>query len=228
MIRKILALFDIDGTLVRGFKGHNKAFSEGFKKVYGVDATVHATNTQGMTEQQVIIEVLKNKGLSEKEIMSKIEECMRVMIDYFKKIIATDEIILLDGVQELLRQLMNNDILMGLVTGNLKPIGKAKLGKVNVDHYFKIGGFGNDDIDRANLVRLAIKRAKKYYGFQFNNNVFLFGDAPQDMKAGKEVGVKTIGVATGVYSKQRLKNVGADFVLKNLKNTEKILKIIRG
>ena len=228
MIRKILALFDIDGTLVYGFKGHGQAFSEGLKRVYGVDATVDTIGAQGMTEHQVIIEVLKQHGLNEEEIGSKIEECMRVMIDYFKKIIATDEIILLDGVQELLRQLMNNDILMGLVTGNLKPIGKCKLRKVNIDYYFKVGGFGNDDLDRANLVRLAIERAKKYYGFQFNNNVFLFGDAPQDMKAGKEVGVKTIGVATGVYSKQRLNDAGADFVLGNLKNTEKILKIIRG
>jgi len=228
MIRDKLALFDVDGTLVRGFQGHNKAFSEGFKKVYGVDATVDTIGVQGMTEQQVIIEVLKQHGFNEEEIMSKIEECMRVMIDYFKAIIATDEIILLDGVQELLRQLSDHDILMGLVTGNLKPIARGKLEKVKIYHYFRVGGFGNDDLDRANLARLAIEIAKEYYGFQFNNNVFLFGDAPQDMKAGKEVGVKTIGVTTGVCSKKRLKNAGADVVLKNLKDTKRILKIIRG
>jgi len=228
MISDELALFDIDGTLVKGFKAHNEAFSEAFRKVYQVDATVDTIAVQGMTEQQVIIEVLKQHGLNEKEIKSKIEECMRVMIDYFKKIIATDEIILLDGVQELLRQLWDHDILIGLVTGNLKPIGKGKLEKVNIDYYFKIGGFGNDDLDRANLLRLAIERAKKYFGFEFNNNVSLFGDAPQDMKAGKEVGVKTIGLTTGVYSEQQLKDAGADFVLENLKNTKKILEIIRG
>ena len=223
-----LVLFDIDKTLIDGFQGHGKAFSEGFRKVYHVDTTVNTINCQGMTEQQVIIEVLKSKGFSEKEIMSKIEECMRVMIDHFNKIIATDKIILLDGVEELLKQLNDHNILMGLVTGNLEPIGRGKLRKVNINHYFKIGGFGNDDIDRANLARLAIKRAEKDLGFKSNNNVFLCGDAPQDMKAGKEVGVKTIGVMTGVYSKRQLENAGADFVLKNLKDTERILKIIRG
>ncbi len=223
-----LVLFDIDGTLVRGFQGHNKAFSEAFRKVYQVDATVDTIAVQGMTEQQVIIEVLKKQGLREKEIMSKIEECMGVMIDHFNKIIATDEIILLDGVQELLEQLKDRNILMGLVTGNLEPIGRGKLRKVNINHYFKIGGFGNDDVDRANLARLAIKRAQRDFDFKFNNNVFLFGDAPQDMKAGKEIGVKTIGITTGVYPKQRLKDAGADFVLENLRDTEKILKIIRG
>ena len=220
--------FDIDGTLVRGFKGHGEAFSQGLKIVYGVDATVDTIGVQGMTEQQVIIEILKRHGLNEEEIKSKIEECMRVMVDYFKKIIATDEIILLDGVQELLRQLRDHDIMMGLVTGNLEPIAKAKLRKVNINHYFKVGGFGNDDLDRANLLRLAIERAHEYFGFQFDNNVFLFGDTPQDIKAGKEVGVKTIGITTGVYSEQQLKDAGADFVLENLRDTEKILKIIRG
>ncbi|MBA3064475.1 haloacid dehalogenase, partial [Candidatus Woesearchaeota archaeon] len=66
MISDELALFDIDGTLVKGFKAHNEAFSEAFRKVYQVDATVDTIAVQGMTEQQVIIEVLKQHGLNEK------------------------------------------------------------------------------------------------------------------------------------------------------------------
>ncbi len=95
-----------------------------------------------------------------------------------------------------------------------------------MNHYFKIGGFGSDDINRTNLVRLAIKRAEEKFNFKFNNNVFLVGDAPQDMKAGKEAGVKTIGVTTGIYSKEQLKNAGADFILETLKDKNKFLKII--
>ena len=167
MIMKTLVLFNIDGTLVKWFEGHGKAFSD-------------------------------------------------------------DDIILLDGVQELLSQLNENDIMIGLVTDNLKPIARGKLEKVNIDDYFKVGGFGNDDLDKANLVRLTIEKAKKYFGFEFSNNVSLFGDAPQDMKAGKEVGVEAIGLTTGVYSKEQLEDAGADLVLENLKDTEKILKIIRG
>lgn len=223
-----LALFDIDGTLTKGFQGHARAFSEAFKKVYGIDTAINVINVQGMTDQQIIIEVLKKKGLNEQKIKSKIKICMEVMIDSFNKIIDSDEITLLDGVQELLEELNNCNILIGLVTGNLEPIGRNKLRKVGVNHYFKIGGFGNDDINRTNLVKLAIKRAGKDFSFELNNNVFLFGDAPQDIKAGKEARVKTIGVTTGPYSKQQLKNAGADLVLENFRDTKKILKIIRG
>lgn len=221
-----LILFDIDRTLILGSRAHHKAFSEAFKKVYGVDTNIDIINHHGMTEQQVIIEVLKKNGLNEQKIKSKLKECMKIMIDSFKESIDNDEIILLDGVRGLLEELEENDFLIGLVTGNLEEIARGKLKKVGINHYFKVGGFGNDDIDRVNLVKLAIKRAEENFNFKSNNNVFLFGDTPHDIKAGKKAGVKTIGVTTGIYSKEQLKNASADVVLENLKDTNKILKLI--
>ncbi len=223
---KKLVLFDIDKTLIKSSKGHNIAFSKAFKKVYGIDTNIDIINHHGMTDQQIIIEVLKKNGLDEREINLKLEECMKAMITSFDKFINNDEIIVLDGVQELLKELDKHNILMGLVTGNLEPIARGKLKKVGLNHYFKIGGFGNDDINRTNLVKIAIRRAEENFNFQFDNNVFLLGDAPQDMGAGKKVGVTTIGITTGIYPKEQLENAGADFVLKDLKDTNKLLKII--
>ena len=60
-----LILFDIDKTLVPSSRAHHKAFSEAFKKVYGIDASIKIINHHGMTDQQIIIEVLKKNGLSE-------------------------------------------------------------------------------------------------------------------------------------------------------------------
>jgi phosphoglycolate phosphatase-like HAD superfamily hydrolase len=221
-----LVLFDIDKTLIKSSRGHSAAFSVAFKKVYGIDTTIDIINYHGMTDQQIIIRVLKKHGLDEQTIKSKIKDCMKVMVDFFNEIVKTDEIIVLDGVPELLNELNKHNVLMGLVTGNLEPIARSKLEKVGLNHYFKIGGFGNEAINRVNLVKLAIKRAEENFGFKFNNNVFLFGDAPQDMRAGREASVKTIGVTTGTYSKEQLENAGADFILENLKDIDKVLKII--
>jgi len=220
-----LVLFDIDKTLIKNSKGHSTAFSVAFKKIYCVDTTIDIINHNGMTDQQIIIEVLKKHKLNEQTIKSKIKDCMKVMIDSFKEIVKTDKIIVLNGVPELLEELYKRNILIGLVTGNLEPIARCKLEKVGLNHYFKIGGFGSDDINKTNLVKLAIKRAKKF-NFKFSNNVFLVGEALQDMKAGKEAGVKTIGVTTGIYSKEQLKNAGADFILESLKDKNRFLKII--
>lgn len=221
-----LILFDIDKTLISGSRSHRKAFSDAFKIVYEIDTTIDIINHHGMTDQQIIIEVLKKNGLSEEKIKPKLDYCIKTMINSFSKIIKDDEIVVLDGVCELLKELNQRNVLMGLVTGNLEPIARGKLEKASLNHYFKIGGFGSDDINRSNLVRLAIKRAKENFNFKSNNNIFLFGDAPQDMKAGKEAGIKTIGVTTGIYSREQLENAGADFIFENLKDTNQILKII--
>lgn len=221
-----LALFDIDSTLIKSSNGHKKAFSEAFKKVYNVDTNIDIINHHGMTDQQIIIEVLTKNGLSEQKIKSKMEKCMEAMVESFNRVVEDYEIILLEGVGELLEKLNKNKVLMGLVTGNLEPIARGKLKKIGLSYYFKIGGFGSDDINRTNLVRIAIRRAEENFNFRFNNNVFLFGDAPQDMKAGKGAGVRTVGVTTGSYSKEQLENAGADFILENLKDTDKVLKII--
>ncbi len=221
-----LVLFDVDGTLIkRGSKGHRMAFSEAFRKVYGVDTNIDIIKHSGMTDQQIVIEVLKRNGLDEKEIKKKIKECMKVMVDSFNKVIYKDEIIVLDGVKELLEGLEKRKVLMGLVTGNLEPIARGKMKKVGLNKYFKIGGFGSDDINRTNLVKIAIKRAENF-DFEFNKNVFLVGDTPRDVLAGKETGVKTIGVATGAYSTKELNDAEADFVLENLKDKKKFLEII--
>jgi len=62
-----LVLFDIDSTLIKGAKGHREAFSEAFKEIYGVDTTIDIINHHGMTDQQIIIEVLKKNGLDEQK-----------------------------------------------------------------------------------------------------------------------------------------------------------------
>ena len=225
-----LVLFDIDRTLIKCTKGHIPAFSEAFKKVYNIDTTIDIVNHHGMTDKEIIIEVLKKNGLDEQTIKSKLEECTKEMINYyfFNKIVNDDKIIVLDGVRELLEELNKNNVLIGLVTGNLEPIGRAKLEKVSLNRYFKVGGFGSDDINRTNLVKIAIRRAEENFGFKQDNNVFLFGDAPQDMKAGKEAGIKTVGVTTGIYSRKQLEDICADFILEDLKDTNKILEIIQG
>ncbi len=84
---------------------------------------------------------------------------------------------MLDGVLNLVQSLEKQRCLIGLVTGNLEPIARGKMQTAGLNHFFRVGGFGSDDINRANLVRLAIKRVEEYFGFLFDKNVVLFGDA---------------------------------------------------
>jgi len=71
-----LVLFDIDGTLIKGFKGHMFAFSKAFLKVYKIKTSIEIINYHGMTDQQIITDVLKKNNLDDKNIKSKLKECM--------------------------------------------------------------------------------------------------------------------------------------------------------
>jgi phosphoglycolate phosphatase len=220
-----LVLFDIDRTLIGRSECHHAAFSYAFKKVYNVDVGIKIINYAGMTDPCIVIEVLKKIGLNESLIKAKIEECLDVIVDYFRKNVSRDNIPILDGVEELLRELNKHDVIMGIVTGNLDPIARGKLKKIGLNHYFKVGGFGSDNINRTELVKIVINLANDYYNFN-DDDVFVIGDTPRDIKAGLEAGVKTIGVATGRYLKEELEDSGADFVFENLKDKNGILKII--
>ena len=59
-------MFDIDKTLLKSARGHHLSFSESFKKVYGIDTDIDIIEHDGMTDQQIIMEVLKKNGVAEK------------------------------------------------------------------------------------------------------------------------------------------------------------------
>jgi phosphoglycolate phosphatase-like HAD superfamily hydrolase len=223
-----LVLFDLDKTLLFGIAAHRKAFHGAFREIYGVDTTIDIIDHQGMTDQQIIIEVLKKLGFSDAEIKPKLKECMLFMAEEFERAVKQEDIVPLPGARELLGELSKRNVLLGMVTGNLERIAWCKLQKAGLKHYFKFGAFGSDAIHRSDLVKLALERARRNFGFRFNDNAFLFGDTPRDMDAGREAGVKTVGVATGDFSTEQLKEAGADFVLENLKDTKRILEVIFG
>lgn len=214
-----LVLFDIDGTITKKITKtslHSIAFSEAIKKVFDVDCDIHTITPDGKTDQQIIIEVLVQKGIEKERVREKMDDITKEMVAVFERGINTEEMAIQRGVKDLLDELDRNNMLSGLLTGNLEPIAMAKMKRIGLDGYFKLGGFGSDDEVRSNLIKIAIDRAKNKFGFNYNNNVFVVGDTPLDIKAGKEAGIKTIGVATGKYSIEDLKKENPDFVFEDL------------
>jgi len=140
----------------------------------------------------------------------------------YARTVKAEPIRMLEGVADLLNALDHRGFLLGLVTGNLEQIARAKLEKIGISHFFKFGGFGSDHISRAKLVQIAINRAQKQFGYDAGRPAFHFGDAPQDMQAARCAGVVPIGVATGVFSADELERAGACKVFPNLKDTDQI------
>lgn len=222
---EVLTLFDIDGTLVRGARCHYYAFVESVKKFYGFEEDISGINYAGKTDPQILREVLELGGFTEEEIENSFKICQEYMVEYYLKNVNKENVQALSGTSELLNELQKNKTFMGLVTGNLKPIAYAKLGKVGLDGYFPFGGFGSDSADRSKLVKKALYLAKNKYGYE-GNSIFVIGDTPRDVHAAQVYKLKTIAVATGRYSVKDLESCGADFVFKDLNDKEGFLEIL--
>lgn len=219
-----LALFDVDRTLIGRSQCHHDAFAYAFRSVYNMDVDIRIINYGGMTDPDIAIQVLKKIGLTEDEIIPKLDQCMDEMVDYFQRNVWRDKIPILPGVEDLLDLLSRNGVLLGLITGNLEPIAWGKLESIKIAHYFKLGGFGSDNINRTELVKIAVKKARD--SFNFNGKPFVIGDTPRDIKAGFESGALTIAVATGKYTAEQLEDYGADFVFQSLEDKDEILDLI--
>ena len=221
----ILTLFDIDGTLVRGARCHYQAFVHAVNKYYGMKEDISGINYAGKTDPQILMEVLTMGQVPVETIQENFQDCLDYMAQYYIANVHRENVKALGGVNNLLKELQNENVLMGLTTGNLEPIAYAKLGKAGLDGFFPFGGFGSDSPRRPCLVEKALERARTIHGYQ-GDQIFIIGDTPRDVESARPFNLKTIAVATGRYSCQELEQTGADFVLDNLQDQDGFLEIL--
>ncbi|MGV8141777.1 MAG: HAD family hydrolase [Candidatus Woesearchaeota archaeon] len=224
---KRLVLFDIDGTLVRKGKAHRQAFMKAFKEVLNLDlqSDDFGDRYQGFTDTGIIYDLMKRNEI--KIDADTVKEIITVMIREFEK---SDHsgMILIDGVENTLKELSrHNDIIIGLVTGNLESIAYGKLKHFNIREYFLLGGFGHISDVRSELITDAINQTEKKFGSIDKSRVFIIGDTHRDILAAKEAGVRVIAVATGHMSSEDLKQYNPDYLFEDLKDTKRVLEVIQ-
>jgi len=223
-----LVSFDIDNTLVQSSAGHMEALIAAIKDIYGLATRIDVINHHGMTDQEIIIKILQAYDVDDEIVRSKLKRCMDSMQLHYAQILKSENIVILEGVVKLLTKLDQKGFFLGLVTGNLETIARAKLKKIGINDFFKFGGFGSDHVSRTELVKIAIRRAGNQFKLDGNNRMFHLGDAPQDMRAAREAGVIPIGVTTGIFSAQELESAGAYRVVPDLKDVGAILHLLLG
>jgi len=116
-----------------------------------------------------------------------------------------------------------------LLTGNVAEGSHLKLGHFGLTHYFdySLSCFASDDVDRYRLPALALERARRALGPGIaGRDLILVGDSEHDVLCGRSVGARSVAVATGWTSAEKLRALGADAVLEDLSDTERALEAI--
>ncbi|HKP88819.1 MAG TPA: HAD family hydrolase [Thermoleophilaceae bacterium] len=210
-------LFDIDGTLIDSGGAGGAAWREAFRELYGVPADIGRFTDAGMTDPEVgrlTFEAVVGHAPSPDELARVLTARQR----HLPRAVAESKgYRVLPGVHERLEQLCRDGFLPGLTTGGTEAAAHIKLARGDLNHYFSFGGYGSDSPDRTELTRRAIERAAVVIGHPVDAaTVLVVGDTPLDIEAAHGAGAIAVGVATGHFGVDQLRDAGADHVLATL------------
>ena len=68
------------------------------------------------------------------------------------------------GIEPLLDRLIDDGVLLGLVTGNIEAAAHVKLARAGLNRFFSFGGYGSDSADRTEVTEAALRRAELVSG----------------------------------------------------------------
>jgi phosphoglycolate phosphatase len=194
-----LVLFDIDGTLLTDCGASREAFGDALRAVYGYDGELSRYDFSGRTDPQIAHMVLRDAGFASGEIDSSIARLWELYLSGLARNATPERVRVMPGMRELVAELHEHDeVALALLTGNIEPGARLKLGGASLNEYFVFGAFGSDSPDRTQLPPIAVRRANDHLGRHFaGSDVVIIGDSIYDVRCGVPYDATTIAVASG-------------------------------
>ncbi len=238
-IRK-LVLFDIDGTLVLTGGAGIRAMNRACEDLAGHAQALAGIPVAGRTDRIILMDVLARAGhtlddglleqLRDRYIANLREEIDRPgKTQSFESLGARGGLkAVMPGIRELLDILeRRDDVFLGLLTGNFEAGARLKLEHFDLWRYFRCGAYGDDAADRNALVPFALERARRCGLPDIDpEHIIVVGDTPHDVACARAVGATPVGVATGGFTVEQLRESGAEIVFQDLGNAEEFLRMI--
>ncbi len=210
-------LFDIDGTLLVTGGAGGAAWRRAFEELHGIDVDIADHTDAGMTDPEIAAivfrEVIGREGAPEERA-----KAIGCYLKHLPETVAeSGGYRVMPGIEKLLDDLIDSGHLLGLVTGNIEAAAHIKLARAGFNRYFSFGGYGSDSPDRTEVTKAALRRGELVAGGALGNSACIaVGDTPRDVVAGHGAGIRVVGVATGSYSVDQLREAGADWALETV------------
>jgi phosphoglycolate phosphatase len=216
---RVAILFDIDGTLLVTGGAGARSWRLAFDELYGIEADIGAFTDAGMTDPDVgrrtFVAVLHREP-KRQEFTRLLERRLYYLHETVRK---SREYRVLAGVAALLPALIDDGLMLGLVTGNVEAAAHVKLHRGQLNRFFSFGGYGSDSADRAELTRIALRRASLVYGEEVSpGQAIVVGDTPHDVQAAHAAGLKCVGVGSHHFSAEQLRAASADWAIASLEH----------
>jgi phosphoglycolate phosphatase-like HAD superfamily hydrolase len=113
---------------------------------------------------------------------------------------------------------------------------RSKLSHYGLWDWFPFGGFGDEHMERCDIAAAALSAAEMHLngqptsarsnGAPTNRQIIVIGDTQHDIRCGRSIGARCVGVPTGITSAQELRESEPDLFVETLEDIEPILALM--
>jgi phosphoglycolate phosphatase len=180
--------------------------------------------TAGTLDRDLIALMLGRTGWSHADIGGVLDEIVIAChTSYGQNCLADLRDRVCPGLPGLLEELKSRGAMLGVVSGNLREIGRRKLELAGLWSYFSVSAFSEVGETRSELARKAAGRADPSEMAGAFGRISLIGDHLNDVAAAKANGFQSVAVATGMSSVEELALVSPDVLLQDLTEADPAL-----
>ncbi|MGH7321026.1 MAG: HAD family hydrolase [Candidatus Rokuibacteriota bacterium] len=223
----LILFWDIDGTLLTTNRAGILAWEGATQTVLGQPPDFSTLETAGLTDIEIAGHILTRFELpAEPEHVTALVRRYEALLPGRLPERAGR---VLPGVREVLDHLRDcRDVRSFLLTGNTAAGGRAKLRHYGLDGYFDHGAFADGAPDRPAIARRALGLARELVGRDLvPTRLYVIGDTPHDVRCAREIGARSVAVASGTYTVADLRRHDPWWVLERLPDPVAFLERLR-
>ncbi len=219
-----VCLFDIDGTLIASGGAGKAALEAALVEEFGLAPVTAKLELSGRTDRAICRDLFRHHVLDDTP-----ENWHRLMAAYLRHLpacLTRKGGRVLPGIDALLAELGGrDDVLLGLLTGNVRAGAEVKLGHYGLYEHFRCGGFGDDHFDRDDVAREALEAVRRHCdGAASPDRVWVLGDTPLDVRCARAIGARAVAVATGWHQAEELAACRPDLLFADLSDAGPLLE----
>jgi phosphoglycolate phosphatase-like HAD superfamily hydrolase len=213
----IICLFDIDGTLISTGGAGQAAMARAIAS-FGLAPETDDIAFSGRTDREIVRDLFLHH-----DIADTADNVTRFCDEYIRQLAFTLRArpgSVLPGVRDLIDLLApRSELVVGLLTGNLRRGAEGKLRHYELMDYFAFGAYGDHHLDRNHVAHEALAAAREHTQTSVSpDQVWIIGDTPRDVLCARAIGANVIAVATGAYSAAELGQSQPDILLENMES----------
>lgn len=212
-----MLLWDVDGTLISNARSDPSLYRLAVGAVLPQLSPIPEVVSHGRTDTEVLRLMVRQAGL---DADCETEVCVRCLQEL--NLLTAERVAdlrlartVLPGISEFLEQAARVGYRHGLLTGNSRKRAEIKLSTFGLWKYFdtSLSAFGDESESRIEVARLAVMRVRSHAAHPERLSVSSIGDTPKDVEAALACRIPVIGVATGIYAADTLRESGATLVI---------------